>query len=102
MKDNIKLRAVGLGSARGTAGGENDADDEAVQGERLGENEDKDHAGKQLGLLRVGAHAGVADDANGHASSQAREPARKPRGKVSVPLEERVAYRVDCWSRGCI
>ena len=27
--------------------------DEAVQGKRLGENEDKDHADKQLGLLRI-------------------------------------------------
>lgn len=36
-----------------SAGWKDDADDEAVEGERLGENEDEDHAHEQLGLLRV-------------------------------------------------
>ncbi len=50
--------------------------DEAIQRQRLGENEDKDHAHKQLGLLRVGPHAGVTHNADGHAGTQARKAAR--------------------------
>mmetsp|Transcript_39514 Transcript_39514/g.63367 ORF Transcript_39514/g.63367 Transcript_39514/m.63367 type:complete len:236 (-) Transcript_39514:322-1029(-) len=89
------LRAVGLSSARGTAGGKDDADDEAVQGQRLGENEDEDHSGEQLGLLGVGANASVPHDADGHPGGEAREAARQARGEVRVPLEQGVPHRVN-------
>ena len=54
---------------------------------------------KQLGLLRVGAHAGVAHDADGHAGAQARQAARQARRKVRVAVEEVVGLvlrLVDC------
>ena len=53
-------RGCRLGRRRGLAVllGQNDAHDQAVQGERLRENEDENHADEQLGLLRSGA----ADD----------------------------------------
>jgi hypothetical protein len=35
-------------------GGEDDADDEAVESKSFGEDEDEDHAHKQLWLLRIG------------------------------------------------
>ena len=76
--------------------------DEAVQRQRLGENEDEDHAHKQLGLLRVGADAGVAHNADGHAGAQARQTARQAGSKVRVAVEEVVRLvrgLVDCSRR---
>lgn len=75
--------------------------DEAVQRQRLGKNQDQDHADVQLGLLSIGPekehavlvctknghnnirwyntpHARVAHDANGHAGSQASESTSQP------------------------
>ena len=73
--------------------------DQAVQRQRLGENQDEDHAHKQLGLLRVGAHAGVAHDADRHPRAQACQPARQARRKVGVAVEKVVGLvlgLVDC------
>lgn len=47
-----------------------------VQRQRFRENENEDHADKQLGLLRVGAHASIANDADGHARGEAGQAAR--------------------------
>lgn len=77
--------------------------DQAVQRQRLGENEDEDHAHKQLGLLRVGAHARVAHDADGHAGAQASQAAGQACRKVRVPVEEVVGLvrgLVDCGEVG--
>ena len=41
-----------------------------VQRQRFRENEDENHADKQFGLLRVGADARVADDADRHAAHE--------------------------------
>lgn len=90
------LWALGLGGTRSAARGEDDADNEAVESQRLREDKDEDHAGEQLGLLGVSAHAGVADDADGHAGGEAREAARQTRGEVRVPLEQGVTHGVNC------
>ena len=66
--------------------------DQPVQRQRLGENEDQDHAHKQLGLLRVGAHARVADDADRHPGREAGEAAREAGGEVGVAVEEIVGF----------
>ena len=50
MQALLFLVGAGLAGARG----EDDADDEAVQGKGFGKDEDEDHADEQLGLLRVG------------------------------------------------
>ena len=47
-------------------------------------------------LLRVGAHAGVADDADSHAGGEAGEAAREAGREVRVPLEQGVPHGVDC------
>jgi hypothetical protein len=66
------------------------SDDEAVETEDLGENEDEDHADEEAGLLGRAAHAGVADDADGvagseagQADSQAGTQMNEPPGKKS-------------------
>lgn len=54
---------------------------------------------KQLGLLRVGAHARVSHNADGHAGAQARQAAGQPRSKVGVAIKEVVGLvlrLVDC------
>ena len=89
------LRAIGLGGTRSAGGGEDDADNETVEGKRLGENEDEEHTGEELGLLSVGAHAGVTDDADGHAGGEAGETARETRCEMRVTLEQRVTHGVD-------
>ena len=93
--------SLGSGGTGGAAGGENDTDDETVQRERLGEDKNEKHAGEELGLLRVGADPGVADDPNRHARGEAGEAARQAGGEVGVALEEGVADGVDC-ARGIV
>ncbi len=88
------MRCNGLVGARlAGAGGEDDADDEAVEAKRLGEDEDEDHADEQLGLLRVGPDAGVADDADGEAGGEGAEPRGEPRGEVDGAVEVVVRHR---------
>jgi len=91
--DPSSLDLLGLDRARGPGGGEDDPDDEPVERERLGEDEDEEHAREELGLLRVGADARVADDADGHARGEAGEAARQAGAEVGVPLEEGVRWR---------
>ena len=82
VRRRCAARRAGLRARRGL-GGEDEADDEAVQAERLGEDEDEHHADVQLRLLRRRAHASVAHDANGlhaqhnRAQSQVRDAPRR-------------------------
>lgn len=62
--------------------------DQAVQRQGLSENEDENHAYKQLGLLGIGTHACVPNNANGHASSQGSQAASQAGGKVGVAVKE--------------
>ena len=50
LASDLFLVGAGLAGTRG----EDDADDEAVQGKSFGKDEDEDHADEQLGLLCVG------------------------------------------------
>jgi hypothetical protein len=54
--------------------------DQAVQTQGLGENENQNHAHKQLLLLAHCAHAGVAHNSDSHAG---RETTRKKEGKIN-------------------
>ena len=72
--------SVGFLSVRGAqvatlvgSGGDDETDDESVQGQSFGEDENEDHADEQLGLLGVGTHAGVTDDSDGETSGERRE-----------------------------
>lgn len=65
-------------------------DDEAVQTKGLGENEDQNHDDEKLVLLTNSTHTGVADNANGHASSEATETAAQTGSEVSEASEGRV------------
>mmetsp|Transcript_25580 Transcript_25580/g.76206 ORF Transcript_25580/g.76206 Transcript_25580/m.76206 type:complete len:239 (+) Transcript_25580:39-755(+) len=71
------------------------AHDQAVEAQGLREDEDEDHAHKELGLLRVRPHAGVPDDANRQARRQRAHPDREAGGEVRVAREGRVGRRVD-------
>ena len=55
-----------------SSGGEHHSEDEAVQGQRLAEDEHEDHSDDVLSL-RVAADTSVADNADAEAGSQARE-----------------------------
>lgn len=46
------------------------------------------HADEELGLLGVGADAGVTDHTDGHAGCQAGQTAGKAGGQVGVTVEE--------------
>ena len=69
--------AVVRGSAR-----QYQSNDEAVQAERLGEDEYEHHAHVHFALLRHRTHGAVAHDANGDAGAKAAETAAEARGKV--------------------
>jgi len=77
-------------AARVGLGRENEANDEAVEAERLREDEDEDHADVELALLRVGAHARVANDANRNAGREPTQAAGKASRKVGEAGEGRV------------
>lgn len=57
--------------------GQDEGDDEAVQGEGLGENEDEDHDDEEFGLLRGGADARVTNDADTDACGETGEADRE-------------------------
>ena len=87
--------------ARRCLGGQDEADDEAIQAKRLGEDEDQDHAHVQLGLLSRCAHARVADDADRNPGGHAAEAAREAGREMSVAGERGVlrlatSRRGDC------
>lgn len=69
---------------------QDEGNNEAVETERLGENENEDHSDEERRLLSVGTDTGVADDSNRHTGRQAREPAGEARGEVRVTVEVRV------------
>lgn len=63
---------------------EDKRDDEAVKTENLGENEDKDHADVEAGLLGRAADTGVTDDADGEAGGETG----KTDGQAGAELDE--------------
>ena len=79
---------------------EDERHDETVQTQRLGENEDEDHANKELVLLSDGAHAGVTDDTNSHTSGQAGETTTQTGREMRIPSEAGVLSSA-CASVGC-
>jgi hypothetical protein len=58
-------------------------DDEAIEGERFGENEDEDHDDEELGLLGRSANTSVTDDADTNTGSKARETVGQARREMS-------------------
>ena len=56
----------------------------------LREDEDEDHADEEAGLLRVGAHAGVAHDADGEAGGQGAHADGEAGAQVRVARVGRV------------
>lgn len=87
------------GHRRPGLGSQDDTDNQPVESQRLGENEDEDHAHKKFRLLRVCPDSGVADDADGHPGGEAGEAAGEARGEVGVAVEEVVGLvrgLVDC------
>jgi len=78
-----------LGARRGFRG-QDETNDQAVQAERLSENQDEHHADVQLGLLRRSTHASVTNDANSNASGHTAEAASEASGKVRIAGERRV------------
>eukprot|EP00322_Chrysochromulina_rotalis_P007118 CAMPEP_0115846204 /NCGR_PEP_ID=MMETSP0287-20121206/9742_1 /TAXON_ID=412157 /ORGANISM="Chrysochromulina rotalis, Strain UIO044" /LENGTH=257 /DNA_ID=CAMNT_0003299991 /DNA_START=244 /DNA_END=1018 /DNA_ORIENTATION=+ len=76
--------------ARRRLGGQDEADDQAVQAESLREDQDEDHADVELRLLGRRAHASVAHNADRNACSHAAEAAREASCEVRVAGERRV------------
>lgn len=83
--------------ALGDLGGEDEADDKAVETERLGEDENEDHAHVQLGLLSRSAHARIAHNADRNARSHAAQATRETGRQVRKTGERGV---LDLSSRG--
>lgn len=63
--------------------------DEAVKTQDFGENEDKNHADEQSGLLRSTAHTGITDDTNSETSGHTGEADGKTSTELDEPGEER-------------
>ena len=57
----------------------------------LSEDEDQNHRDIEFGLIAVGTHTGVADNANGQTGRQTRETARHAGSQVSVRLSRGVS-----------
>ena len=94
----VQLVCTRLAGARG----EQDSNDETVESKSFGEDQDEDHADEQLGLLRVGPDAGVADDADGHAGGEAGDAAGESGGEVHVAVEKVVGRAVPMfWGSWC-
>eukprot|EP00672_Neobodo_designis_P024321 CAMPEP_0174826900 /NCGR_PEP_ID=MMETSP1114-20130205/315_1 /TAXON_ID=312471 /ORGANISM="Neobodo designis, Strain CCAP 1951/1" /LENGTH=145 /DNA_ID=CAMNT_0016060473 /DNA_START=246 /DNA_END=681 /DNA_ORIENTATION=- len=69
--------------------------DQAVEPERLGENEHQDHRDEDLVLLAVRTHGRVADDADGKARGHRREAGGHAGAEVHVAREGRVLVVAD-------
>jgi len=95
----VSLAATTALTATAGLAGEDDANDEAVQSERLGKDEDEDHADEELWLLRVSPNASVADNADGHARGQATEATGKACRQVGIAVEE-VVLGANCGGKG--
>lgn len=95
------LHTRGLLGARAGLGGEDQPNNQTVQAERLREDEDEHHADVELRLVSRGAHAGVADDANGNASREARKAAGEAARQVREALEEGVFGDATLRRRDC-
>jgi len=65
---------TGVGSAEtggvAGAGGDDEADNESVQTEGLGEDENQDHTDEEAGLLSVGTDTGVTDNTDSESGSE--------------------------------
>jgi hypothetical protein len=85
LRNNGCLAASGGGLSR-----QNKGDDEAIQRERLGENEDEDHDHEKLWLLRCCAHAGISNNSNANTGGEARKAVGEPGREVSETEEIRV------------
>ena len=88
----LRLSAL-VGSVLGLR--QNEGDNQTVQTKRLAENENQNHADKQLRLLPVRTHTGVTNNTNSKAGGQRRETARQTSGEVGKAVEARVR-RLDC------
>mmetsp|Transcript_19926 Transcript_19926/g.47033 ORF Transcript_19926/g.47033 Transcript_19926/m.47033 type:complete len:230 (+) Transcript_19926:291-980(+) len=88
------LLGIRAQTASSILGRENEADDQAVQPESLGEDEHEHHANVQLRLLSGGADAVIADDADGQAGRQPGKAACETTAEVREPLEGRVVRHV--------
>ena len=76
--------------------GQNETNDETVQGQSLSENEDENHTSEEEGLLSVSADSSVSDNTNGHSSSQTGQTDRETSSEVSEALEGGVLILDDC------
>lgn len=109
---------VGSGSMRTTDGGsgaralgrllrQHQRHDEAVQCERLAENEHQQHAREHLVAVGVvadlanGAHTGITRDADGQAGGEGAEATRQTGAQVRVTLEEGVVVLATRRGRHC-
>mmetsp|Transcript_84218 Transcript_84218/g.116371 ORF Transcript_84218/g.116371 Transcript_84218/m.116371 type:complete len:227 (-) Transcript_84218:9-689(-) len=75
-------------------GGNDQADDEAVQTQSLGEDQYENHADEEPGLLRVRADAGITDDADREAGRQGAHAHGEAGAQVRVARVGRVVRRV--------
>merc|ERR1719333_1871671 len=67
-----------------SSGGHDEADDEAVEAQGLCKDEDEDHAHEQAWLLSIGAHACIANDANGESSRKGTQANGEARTQVGI------------------
>merc|ERR1719263_318642 len=83
----VRRRSV-VGAQAGVLGAsarsDDKADNEAVQTQRLGENEDQNHTDEEARLLSVGSDTSIADNADGKASSEGAHANGQASSKVSV------------------
>jgi len=70
------------------------ADNEAVQTQGLGEDEDEDHADEEPWLLGVGPNASIAHDANGQSCRQGAHAHCQSCAQMRVPRVGRVGGSV--------
>jgi predicted metal-dependent peptidase len=70
--------------------GQNESNNQTVETKSFAENENQNHADEQLGLLTVGAHTSVTDNADSETGSQSRETTRKTGSQVGKAVERRV------------
>lgn len=75
----------------GCFSGEDECDDQAIQGEGLGENEDEDHDDEELGLLSRGTYAGISNNTNTDTGGQSGQTIGQTGCEMCKAKEVRVA-----------
>ena len=70
------------------------SNDESVQSQGFTKNENKDHSDVQAGLLGRGAHTGITDDSNAHASSKTSKATSETSTEIDHGFEKSVSSSV--------